>query len=173
MENEALELIDMLYTMISDAWGIPLGNEKCIIERDKALNLLEELKAQLPTELAAAKRLMASRDAFVDNAKKEAEDIRRSAEEEARRLVDEQEIVLQARSLGSEIVSTAEGRSRNLMRAANEYVDDTMRRTEEAISAALEEVRQSHLRFKNVASTSLGGAAPMPEGEEPVIIPDY
>lgn len=48
MDYQALEIIDMLYTMIAEAWGVPLGNEKCIIERDKALNLLDDLKAQLP-----------------------------------------------------------------------------------------------------------------------------
>ena len=36
MENQALEIIDMLYTMIAEAWGVPLGNDKCIVERDKA-----------------------------------------------------------------------------------------------------------------------------------------
>ena len=39
MEHEVLQLLEMLYTMISEAWGVPLGNDKCIIERDKVLNL--------------------------------------------------------------------------------------------------------------------------------------
>ena len=34
MDNEVMELIDQLYTMVSEAWGVPLGNEKCIVERD-------------------------------------------------------------------------------------------------------------------------------------------
>ena len=37
----------MLYTMVSEAWGVPLGNDKCIVEREKALKLIEEIKAQL------------------------------------------------------------------------------------------------------------------------------
>ena len=28
-----MELIDMLYTMVSEAWGVPLGNDKCIVDR--------------------------------------------------------------------------------------------------------------------------------------------
>ena len=59
MENNSiLDLIEMLYTMVSEAWGVPLGNEKCIIERDKFLNILDEIKAQLPVEVAEAKRLL-------------------------------------------------------------------------------------------------------------------
>ena len=52
MENHALDIIDMLYNMIAEAWGVPLGNDKCIVERDKALNLLDDLKATLPMELS-------------------------------------------------------------------------------------------------------------------------
>ena len=44
MDNEVMELIDQLYTMVSEAWGVPLGNEKCIVERDQVLDRLEELK---------------------------------------------------------------------------------------------------------------------------------
>ena len=40
MNNDVMELIEMLYTQVSEAWGVPLGNEKCIVERDKVLGLL-------------------------------------------------------------------------------------------------------------------------------------
>ena len=44
MDNEVMELIDQLYTMVSEAWGVPLGNEKCIVERDQVLEILDEIK---------------------------------------------------------------------------------------------------------------------------------
>lgn len=159
MENEVLELLEMLYTMISEAWGVPLGNEKCIIERDKALNLLEDIKAQLPVELAEAKRLVSARDEFITNARREAESMRRAAEEHARHMVEEQEIVRVAKARANELVNTAEGKSRKLRRVANEYVDDALRRTEEAVSAALDEVRQSRVRFRSAAGVAAQPAA--------------
>ena len=42
-ENEVMSLVDSLYNMISEAWGVPLGNDKCIIEREKALEILDEM----------------------------------------------------------------------------------------------------------------------------------
>ena len=69
MDNQALEIIDMLYTMIAEAWGVPLGNDKCIVERDKALGLLDDLKAVLPLELSEARRLVNAREEFVSSAK--------------------------------------------------------------------------------------------------------
>ena len=71
--TDVIELLDTLYSMISEAWGVPLGNDKCIIEREKALDIINEIKASMPSALAEAKRLVAARDEFIGNAKKEAE----------------------------------------------------------------------------------------------------
>ena len=159
MENDVLELLEMLYTMVTEAWGVPLGNEKCIVERDKVLNLLDEIKAQLPSEVAEARRLVNARDEFIGNAKREAESIRKSAEDRARELVEEQEIVRAAKTRSNEVLSQAENRTRELYRVANEYVDDALRRTEEAINSALSEVRQSRTNFRAAAGTTTKPAA--------------
>ena len=51
------ELLDMLYEMIEDAKNMPLSSDKCILERDKALDLLDEVRGQFPMELSEAKSL--------------------------------------------------------------------------------------------------------------------
>lgn len=152
MSTAVNELIEMLYTMVSEAWGVPLGNEKCVIERDKALDLMDEIKAQMPAELAEAKRLVAARADFIANAKREAESIRKVAEEHAKRMVDEQEIYRAAKTRSSEMLMSAETKSNELRRVANDYAEDALKRTEEAISEALEEIRQSRVRFRSAAS---------------------
>ena len=155
MENDVLELVEALYTMVTEAWGVPLGNEKCIVERDKVLNLLDEIKALLPSEVAEARRLVNARDEFINNAKREADTIRKAAEERAREMVEEQEIVLASKTRSNEILSQAESRTRELYRVANEYVDDALRRTEEAINSALSEVRQSRSNFRSAAGNAV------------------
>ena len=42
MENDVQHLIDLLYDMIDNAKGVPLGNDKCIIERNRALDYLDQ-----------------------------------------------------------------------------------------------------------------------------------
>lgn len=159
-DNEVMELIEMLYTMVSEAWGVPLGNDKCIVEREKVLSLLEEIKARLPVELSEAKRLVSARDEFIGNAKREAESIRRLAEEKARSMVEEQEIVRVSRARANELVTTADNKSRELRRVANEYVDDAMRRTEEAVAAALDEIHQYRGRFRGAAGLTTNSVSP-------------
>jgi cell division septum initiation protein DivIVA len=154
MGSRVQELLEMLYQMINEAWGIPLGAEKCVIERDKALDLIDEIKAQFPNELAEAKRLVDARAEFIGSAKKEADAIRKTAEERARQLVEEQEVIKAAKQRSNEIVTNAENSAGELKRAANEYVDDAMRRTEEALSTALEEMRATRSRFRSAAGTT-------------------
>ena len=55
MENKDVQyLINMLYEMIDGAKGVLMSPDKCIIVREDALDLLDELKGQLPKELEKA-----------------------------------------------------------------------------------------------------------------------
>ena len=155
-------MLEMLHSMISEAWGLPLGAEKCVIERDKALDLLDEIRAAFPTEIAEAKRLLDARADFINNAKREAEAIRRTAEERARQLIDDQEIIRISRTRSHEMLSSAESSSNELRRVANEYVDDAMKRTEEALAAALNEIRESRSKFRQAARAVAEGPKQQP-----------
>ena len=68
--NDIIELLDILYGMVTDAWGVPLGSDKCVIEREKAIEIINDIKASLPASIAEAKRLVAARDEFIGNAKR-------------------------------------------------------------------------------------------------------
>ncbi len=146
--SDIIELLDILYGMVNEAWGVPLGNDKCIIEREKAIDIINDIKAALPTSIAESKRLVAARDEFIGNAKREAESLRKSAEEQAAQLVDEQEIVRVAREKSTAMLAEAEKKTSELRRLASAYVDDMMRKAEECLNDALLTVRQTQNAFK-------------------------
>ena len=160
--NDILELLDILYGMVNEAWGVPLGNDKCIIEREKAIDIINDIKAALPTSISESKRLVAARDEFIGNAKREAEALRKNAEEQANRLVDEQEIMRVARERSTQMLSEAEKKTSELKRVASQYVDQIMRQAEESLNTALSTVRQTQNAFK----LNNLDAAPAAEQEE-------
>ena len=43
-DNGIEELITKLYDMVQDARSLPLGADKCIVERDKVLDMLDEIR---------------------------------------------------------------------------------------------------------------------------------
>ena len=152
MASGVEELVDLLFEMIDEAKSVPLSSDKCMIERDRALDLLDDIRAQFPVELKEARKLLEKRNEYIENTMREAENIRKQAEEEARRIVAENELVNQARQKSSEMIRVADERSRELRRAANEYCEDALQRTEEAVAEALEEIQQSRSRFRAVAN---------------------
>lgn len=164
MDNtvDIIELLDILYGMVTEAWGVPLGNDKCIIEREKAVEIINEIKTNLPSALSEAKRLVAARDEFIGNAKREAEAMRKSAEERARAMVEEQEVVRVARIKSAEMISSAEAKSKELRRIASEYVDEIMNNTEKSVSEALSKLQSAHNAFKSVGATAPAAEAVQP-----------
>jgi len=164
--NDIIELLDILYGMVTEAWGVPLGNDKCIIERDKAVEIINEIKANLPTALAEAKRLVAARDEFIGNAKKEAEALRKNAEEKARAMIEEQEIVRVAKARSAEMIASAEAKSKELRRVASSYVDDIMRQAEESMTAALGNIQNTHRAFSGAMPTQKAEPAQRKRAEE-------
>ena len=150
--NDVQYLIDMLYEMIDGAKSVLMSPDKCIIVREEALDLLDDLKGQLPQELKRAKDLIRARDEFVENAKKEADKIRRQADLDAKTIVGESEITRVARDKANDMLRRAEERSKSMINVTNEYTDDALRRTEEAIQMALDEIRESRMRFRAVSA---------------------
>jgi cell division septum initiation protein DivIVA len=148
----------MLFDMIDEAKNAPLSGEKCVIERDKALDLLDDIKAQFPVELAEARKILNARSEYVAAAKREADEIRKRAEIEASQMVNEDKVMNLARQKANELVAQAEVKAKEVRRAANEYCEDVLRRTEEALSDAHGEMKQVHARFR----TAMGGSAPAP-----------
>lgn len=163
---EVMELIENLYTMVSEAWGVPLGNDKCIVEREAVLEILNEIKTRLPVELSEAKRVVTAKDEFIGNAKREAESVRKNAEDKARELLEEQEIVKRANALSAQLVNDAEFKSKELRRVASEYVDDILRRTEVTVGEALRSINESRANFRKLAGAANAEAEPEEETEE-------
>ena len=123
-EKDVQRLLDMLYGMIDEAKSAAFSSEKCIINREEALDLLDEVRAKLPLEIKKAQELVRAREEYVSAAKKEVEKMLRQAELDA------------------------ESRSKELYHVANTYTEDALRRTEEAIQMALDEVKESRVRFR-------------------------
>ena len=117
--QEVMEIIDDLYSMVSEAWGVPLGNEKCIVERDKLLN---------------------------------------QAEERARVLVSEQEVVRVAEARSSEMLASTEQKVNQLRQAASSFCAQALQETEQAIAEARQTSEQAIAAAVQTAQQAIAAA---------------
>ncbi len=146
-EQNVEQMISALYDMVQEARGVPLSSDKCIVERDKVLDMLDEIISQLPVELKQARTIVESRNELIGQARREAETLIRQAQDKAAELVQEEAIYKEAKRQCQEMVVKTQSRLAEVRKASNDYMDDALRRTEEAISISLEDVRTTREKF--------------------------
>ncbi len=149
-EQHIEEMLSALYDMIQDARGVPLTSDKCMVERDKVLDMLDEIISQLPVEIKQSKTIVESRNELIGQARREAENLIREAQEKADRLISEEAIYQKTKRQCREMVQQTQTRMAELRKASNDYMDDALRRTEEAVAMSLEDVRDTRMKFKTL-----------------------
>lgn len=149
-ERNTEEIIGALYDMVQDARSMPLASDKCILERDKILDMLDEIIAQLPAEIKQSRTIVESRNELISQARREADTILRDAQEKVNQMVSREAIYAEAKKRSEELVGQTQNRINQLRKAGNDYMDESLRQTEEAISQALSEVRETRMKFRTV-----------------------
>lgn len=144
------ELVGALYDVVQDARAMPLAADKCILERDRVLDMLDEILAQMPGEIKQARTIVESRNELVSQARREAEAIMRQAQDQARAMVTKEAIYLEAKRRSEELAEQTQRKLTQLQKACNDYMDDALRRTEETIEGALNDVRDTRTRFRSI-----------------------
>ncbi len=165
-EQNVEQVISALYDMVQDARGVPLASDKCIVERDKVLDMLDEIIGQLPVELKQARTIVESRNELIGQARREAEGLIRQAQEKAAQLVTEEAIYIEAKRQCKEMVAQTHARMADLRRVSNEYMIDALQKTEDSIAASLADVQQTRNKFAALVEAQEKRAAAAAESEE-------
>ncbi len=145
-------LLDQIDEMIDKAWGLPLSGGKCLVEADKLRDIIDEIRGNMPSEIRQAKSIVADRADIIDTAKKEAEDIVRTAEERARNMVMQEEIVKLAQQKSAEIANQTQLKCREMRKGAQDFVEDLLKRTEEDLAKHANEVHQTRQMLRKPAA---------------------
>lgn len=142
------DLLDELYEMVEKAWSLPLSRGRAVLDGDEVRQILDEIRDNLPGEIRQAKAICADRAQIIDDARREAETVVRVAEERAKAMINQNEIVRQAQQKANEMIAQAQAKNREMRKASNDYVDDLMKRTDESLSANLAELRKARQNIK-------------------------
>ena len=159
IDRKIEDLILELQDMVNDAKAVPLSKErKVIISGDRIFDILDEIEDNLPSEISYAKNVVADRDAIIAEAKRNAEEIIRAAEERRKIMVSESEITRGAEARAKDIIADAKKKSADMHKAANAYVEDIMRRTDESITSYAQEIRKARQNLKSSMKTGSNNA---------------
>ena len=160
MSSNIEDIIGSLYDMVQDARTMPLAADKCILERDRVLDMLDEVIAQMPGELKQSRTIVESRNELISQARREAEGIVRQAQEQAKQMVTKEAIYAEAKKRSEELVGQTQAKIEQLRKAGNAYMDESLRQTEEVVSKALAEIRETRMKFRTVTEEQQKRKAP-------------
>ena len=140
------ENIDSILLMIEDlldgAWSIPLSGGKGAVDVDKIRDLLSQLKMHIPVEVEKAKEIVNDRKIILDDAKKEAEEIIKTANDKLIALIDENEITKQAAEKANSIVERANADAKTTKNESYQYADRLLENVETVAHRAIYELEQ-------------------------------
>ena len=127
------ELLDTIEDLLEESTGMPLSGGKRIVDVEQIRDYLDDIRANLPVELRQAQSIVSDRA--------QAQAIVKKAEERARILVSEAEIVRAAQQRASEIVSAAQTEARTVRQTVTDYCDNMLKTTEETMSENAAQVK--------------------------------
>ena len=127
------ELLDTIEDTLEESTSMPLSGGKRLVDVEKVRDYLDDIRANLPGELRQAQQSVNDRAQIVDTANAQAQAIVKKAEERARILVSDAEIVKAAQQRAAEITAAAQSESRTLRQTVTDYCDNMLKTTEEAM----------------------------------------
>jgi len=168
-------LVEQLESLVANGKKLPLTNN-VVVDQERALNLIDELRAAVPEEVRAAKRITAEGERVIEKAEQEAERIIARAQEQAAFLIDERGLTEAAREESERIVTRGRSDAEDIRRGADEYavsvlvgLEGDLVRTLQSVKkgiAMLDERRADLVEAPAVDDDDLDDLGPLYAGEE-------
>lgn len=149
------QVLDTLDEMLDKSWSLPLSGGRCVVDAEKVRDLIDDIRINLPTEIKQAQAIVMDRNEILAVAKKEGEKIIRKAEERAKALIAQEEIIKASQTKAQDILSQTQIKSREMRHAAREFSDGVLHESEESLAKALTKVKEARQALRNV--DKLGG----------------
>ena len=155
--------MERLESLIANGKPLPL-TRNAIIDRDAALNLIDELRVAVPEEVRAAKRINSEGERIIEKAQEEAERIVARAQEQAAFLIAERGLTEAADAESRRILAIAEEEAAEVRRGADEYAAGVLEGLEADVTRTLHSIERgiAMLDERRAAAAPAEAAEPVP-----------
>jgi cell division septum initiation protein DivIVA len=154
---DPIDRIDEIIALAEGARSVPMSRN-CMIDRGELINLLDQLRGELPGELRRSAALLEERDKILEAGRSEAERIIAEGEAEHARLVSINEITVSAEHEAARIVGEARNEGQRLRDEVDDYVDTALANFEQFLTRSLASIERG--RDKMHALREIGSFVP-------------
>ena len=146
---DSIEKLTTAISMVEEARGVPLS-ASCVLHRGEILEILDGARAALPNDLEAARRIMASRDALIEEGRLSSEALIASAREEVSRMIEQTAIVSAAREEAQHILDDAHMEADAEREEVEKYIDSRLATLEVILNKTSDAVARGRERLAGV-----------------------
>lgn len=118
------QLIEDIYEFVESCKMYPLSSTKVIVPKDELYDLVDELRLRTPDEIKRYQKIIANKDAILQDARDKADAMLAQAQEQTNALINEHEIMQQAYYQANDIVEQASKEAERILAAANQDADE-------------------------------------------------
>ena len=136
------EILDEIENLVVEAKRVPFTN-KCMIEDDDLVRLIDDLRNELPQEIQKANAVIEEQQKTLNQAKVEANKIIEQAQAHAAALINEAEILRQAQEQADELMEKTIKNANELKQDSLKYADEVFNHLVSNIGGALTVVQQA------------------------------
>lgn len=144
---DVLVLIDKLDDIVNNSRPMPM-TDKVMIDREEIYDILDQMRSTIPEEIKQARWIVKERQEMLAEAKTESDRIIKEANDQAERLVSEQEVVKMAERNAAQIMEDARAREREIRLGAEDYADEVLETLEVNLDKFLAAVRRGRQRLQ-------------------------
>lgn len=144
---EMFSVLETLEDVLANSMTLPLTG-KSLVDKDEILELINEIRLNLPEDLKKAKSILDERDSIIKEAQRQAEEVLSDADHTIGMYIKEHEVTKEAYKQANDIVSNAQKNAREIRTGSREYaegilikVQDILKDTINVIDSNREELR--------------------------------
>ena len=152
---DILHLVDRLEELFNQSRPIPLTHN-VIVDEDLMLDLIDQMRVAIPDEMKKAQQVLSQRDRILAQAQEEANRTLAIAREKSDQLVEQDAVVVAARTRADEVLAGERGDIEKTRLEADQYVVDTLRHLEAELNRYLNQVRNGIQTLQDEGVTGLG-----------------
>jgi hypothetical protein len=145
---DILHLVDRLEEIVNNSRAIWFTHN-VIVDEDRLLDLIDQMRVAIPEEVKKAQQLLAQRDRIMAQAQEEANRTLAIAREKSEQLVARDAISQAAQGRSEQVLVQARAEAAHIRAEADDYVIDTLRRLEMELDRSLTQVRNGVLTLEN------------------------
>ncbi len=134
---DVIENIEAAIAAVEEARSVPLS-ASCVIHRGEMLELLENIKASFPNDLAKAITILRQQSEILEDANLQADSIIGQARDEVARLVEQTAIVTAAKKESQRILADATAEGKREKEEIEAYIDSRLANLEVILNKTLD-----------------------------------